>query len=300
MTMTGIPPTTPCEVCWGSANHRLTLDGEPRTDFYLCRHCGLFFAGTDISDEELSALYAACDGQSYYATVAETSRAKAQRAIGDLTALIPDSAQIVDLGCGGGHMLRAVAAIQPGWSAVGHDVDSASVEACKAAGLVATTDETCLPVADAVTMLDVAEHVKEPVAFFDMAYRLVKPGGVLYVHTPRRCIWDTTALALLALPGMRKLGVMWLSTRVSVFHLRLWSDASLRRIVRDVGFEVESYAGELELSWPVETYVKVYVQRKFGAPASVQRLAEKAARLVVRFRLMRNKAILVARRPTGT
>lgn len=293
---TNVPARISCEVCGGEARHRLTQTAERHIDFYLCENCGLLFAGTDISDKELASFYARMDTGSYYESVAETSRAKADRAVADLMAVLPVSAQLIDLGCGGGHMLRAVNENNRSWSAVGHDFDADSVELCRASGMTATSNMESLRPADAVTMLDVAEHVRDPVGLFRQAHDLLRSNGVLYLHTPRRCVWDTAALAMLRVPGLRKLGTMWLRTRVSVFHLRLWTDDALRQIVQDSGFRLERYSSELELSWPVERYITLYVQQKFRAPAAAVVVAQQSAQLVVRFKLLRNKAILTARR----
>jgi len=278
------------------ARRRLSqLDGRP-IDFYLCSKCGLLFGGTDISDEDLSAMYRALDTGSYYDRVEEPSKVKAARAVSDLSSVLRGGAQIVDLGCGGGHLLRAVRDADQPWSATGYDLDPGSVELCRKAGLSATSDLAALPQADAVTMLDVAEHVKDPRAFFSQAHDLLKPGGILYLHTPRRCIWDTTALKILRVPLLRALSAMWLGTRVSWYHQRLWTDRALDRMVADSGFVVIERRQEMELSWPIDAYIDTYVKKKFRAPAIVQRGAHMIGKTVVRFRLLRNKAIVMSRR----
>jgi len=291
-----VPAVVRCQVCGGRSRHRLTQTTERRIDFYECSACRLFFAGTDIPDDELAGFYAGIDVERHYDKVAETSRAKAERAVADLGALLGPTACIVDLGCGGGHLLGAVAATGGRWRAVGFDGDADSVALCRAAGFEATTDPGVLPSADAVTMLDIAEHVKAPAELFAQAGRLLSPGGVLYLHTPRRGAWDSAAIAALRLPGASRLGQMWLRTRVSVFHLRLWSDEALQRIAKASGFSVVRYRRELELSWPVEAYVETYLRDKFHLPPLVVRALGRAAAVVVRLRLMRNKAILTARR----
>lgn len=284
-----------CPVCRGRARWRLAQDWHRRLDFHLCRSCGLLFTAADISEDELGTAYDELDTPSHYEAVATQSRAKASRAIADLSSLLTGSATVVDVGCGGGHMLAAMTS-DTQWNGVGFDRDPKSVALCSAAGMVATTDDAHLPQADAVTMLDVAEHVRDVHALFRQAYDVLAPSGVLYVHTPRRCLWDTTALGMLALPGARSVAEKWLRTRVSVFHLRLWSEAALTCALNDAGFTVLSFRREMELSWPVGMYVELYVGEKFGAPPAVVKMAHRAAGIVARFRLVRNKAIVTARR----
>ncbi|MEA2826045.1 MAG: hypothetical protein QOG43_484 [Actinomycetota bacterium] len=270
--------------------------GSKQLDFAECPKCRQVFIVTPVTDEELSAAYATIDAASYYETVAETSAAKARVAVDDLLRMGLERPTVVDLGCGGGHFLRMARDAAPGWTAVGYDIDSASVDLCRAAGLIATTSLAELPRADVVTMLDVAEHVKDQAGLFAEAARLLGPGGRLYIHTPRRCVWDSAALLLVRASGLRGAGMLWLQTRVSIYHLRLWSDESLRQAVTAAGFTIESFERELELSWPLRTYVDVYLGEKIHAPRLAIRAADLAVMLFVRLRMMRNKAIVTARR----
>jgi len=288
-----------CEVCGATSRLVLTQTRERRLDFYLCRGCGLLFAGTDVPDEELAQAYQSIDTASYYDKIGPTSKAKAAHAVGDLKRLAGDHARVVDLGCGGGHLLREIAE-QTGWDAVGYDLDEACVERCRAQGMRATADLAELPTAaDIVTMLDLAEHVKDPKGLFDEAARLAGPRGLLYLHTPRRCLWDTVALHLLRVGLLRPIGEAWLRPRVSIFHLRLWSDAALDIMTRAAGFQVVAYRRELELSWPLAMYAEFHLGEKLGAPPVVVRTATAVAHVVASCRLMRNKAVLSARRESG-
>lgn len=289
---------THCEVCGASSRHALDLEHSGTVlSFHLCSRCGQLFNSTDISDELLANAYAAMDPAEHYKIRESTARVKARRAVEDVRQIVPTDAApvVIDFGCGGGHFLDVIRTTHPTWETVGYDLDDDSVQMCQRAGLRATTDITSLPEADVVVMLDLAEHVKDQRSLFCTAAGLLKPGGNLYIHTPRRCVWDSAALRLLRIPRLRWGAMMWLRTRVSVFHLRLWSDAGLHRAVVDAGFEITSYRRELELSWPVETYIDVYVARKFHVPVPIERVLNLFAWGFVRLRLLRNKAIVIAR-----
>lgn len=290
-----------CEVCrgpsaWVFAQTPAATAGR-RLDFNLCRNrrCGLLFSSTDITDDELASVYSGLGIAEYYERVGTVSALKAEAAVGELRGLVRQPAPvIIDFGCGGGHFLRAVADQEPDWTIVGYDFDAGSVESCRATGLQATTEIDELPEADVVVMLDVAEHVKDPAALFARARRLLRPGGLLYVHTPRRCIWDSTALRLVRLPVLRAVASTWLRSRVSIYHLRLWTDEALVSAVRTADFHVVRHARQLELSWPIATYAEVYVGERLGAPPAVVRAATAVGKAAVRCRLLRNKAVLTA------
>ena len=287
------PRILPCQVCGGSSRLALTQNGDHRLDFYLCRHCGLLFVGTDVADEDLAQAYKAIDMESYYDAVDVTCAAKAEGAVEDLREIVPESSVVVDFGCGGGHLLRAVAE-GTSWSATGFDLDRSCVELCRRAGLDATDHLVDVPKADVVTMLDVAEHVKDPSELFRVAARLTDPKGLLYLHTPRRCLWDTLALHMLRFRLLQPVGASWLSLRVSIYHLRLWSDTALEVATRRSGFRIISYRRELELGWPIALYAEHHLADKWWAPAPVVRAATALTRVVASCRLMRNKAILTA------
>ncbi len=112
----------------------------------------------------------------------------------------------------------------------GHEFDEASASACRANGFQVATG----PLLDredrfaVIVMLDVAEHVQNPAELFMSARTLLTDDGVLYIHTPRRCGWDSLFLALARWTWTQPVAEISLRTRVYVFHLRLWTDSALK------------------------------------------------------------------------
>jgi ubiquinone/menaquinone biosynthesis C-methylase UbiE len=114
---------------------------------------------------------------------------------------------LVDIGTGRGELL-AVAAERGAASAVGVEYSSVAVDLVRqtldARGVagrahVVLADSRALPlddaVADAVTMLDVVEHLSETelARTLSEAYRILRPGGRMLIHTfPNRTIYDVT------------------------------------------------------------------------------------------------------------
>jgi SAM-dependent methyltransferase len=271
----------------------------PDLAFGLCKQCGLVFLATKVSEEQLKSAYAAVDSDAYYAAIDSTLGEKSSRAVADLSAIVDrDGFSLLDVGCGYGHFLRATRSHWPGARVVGHEFDDASAEACRAASFQVTTGDLAAvdELFDVITLLDVAEHVDDPVQVFTTVRRLLRPGGLMYVHTPCRCGWDSLFLVLLHCPGIRRISQTWLRSRLSIFHLRLWSDVALTRALNVSGFDVESFSREFELSWPIDLYAQNYLGRRLHFPAFAVRVSGGLARFVfVDLRLLRNKAIVVAR-----
>lgn len=94
---------------------------------------------------------------------------------------------VLDIGCGNGEFLNT--ARQIGWEAWGVDFDPKAIEAARKTGATVVQcglPDTGLPSAkfDAVTLSHVIEHVHDPIAAFREAFRILKPGGQLWLATP--------------------------------------------------------------------------------------------------------------------
>lgn len=94
---------------------------------------------------------------------------------------------LLDLGCGNGEFLRIAKSC--GWEVVGVDPDLEAVASGLRLGLNVRHGgieqfDTENELFDVITLSHVIEHVHEPVATLKAAYRLLKPGGQLWLETP--------------------------------------------------------------------------------------------------------------------
>ncbi len=248
--------------------------GPPVLDLFECPNCKMLQVGNDLSEEELARVYSAVDSVDYYRPIDVTAAKKADRAVDDLSewvARMSPASAVLDIGCGAGHFLGALRARHPEVAACGHELDEACASACRAVGFEVTTAplESLGRQFGIVTMLDVAEHVRDPTAVFDAISGIQAAGSFLYLHTPRRCAWDSLFVTLARLPIVNRLARVWLMTRVSIAHLRLWTDKALISALDQAGFEIVYFTRELELSWPLAMYPKVYLQDKLSWPPSL-------------------------------
>lgn len=89
---------------------------------------------------------------------------------------------------------------------------------------------------DVVTILDVIEHLSDPVAELKEAYRVTKPGGLLVASTPN----VGSLIPRLVNTERRLLGRQWLPFDNPPWHLWGFTRKSIKRCFENAGFVVES------------------------------------------------------------
>lgn len=95
--------------------------------------------------------------------------------------------RVLDIGCGNGAFLAK--AKTAGWLVAGIDLDPKAVETALGLGIDAQVGTIALFLGesncfDAITLNHVVEHVHDPIGLLRDIFRLLRPGGVVYVETP--------------------------------------------------------------------------------------------------------------------
>lgn len=106
--------------------------------------------------------------------------------------LLPTEGRLLEVGCGAGRFLRALAGLRPGLELVGCDVSRSALarlsEAAPDVEVRLVDAPPVLPGADAefdaALALDVLEHLEDPDAALAEMRRVLAPGGVLHLHVP--------------------------------------------------------------------------------------------------------------------
>lgn len=134
--------------------------------------------------------------------------------------------RLLDVGCHIGVMLEI--AQERGWDAVGIEPSAWAAARAAERGLNvinATLANAHLPANsfDAVTMWDVVEHLTNPSADLNQVYRVLKPGGVVAVHTI-----DIES------PLARVMGPRW--PWLMEMHLYYFDRETIARLLHEVGF----------------------------------------------------------------
>jgi SAM-dependent methyltransferase len=135
--------------------------------------------------------------------------------------------RLLDVGCGNGDFLQF--AQRAGWEAIGVDPDPKAVEIARARGLTVHlgTLETLQEPPESlqgITMNHVIEHVHDPRATLTRCYRLLKPGGWLWLETPN-----------LNAQGHALYRENWIGLDTPR-HLVVFTERSLLRLLQEVGF----------------------------------------------------------------
>lgn len=139
------------------------------------------------------------------------------------------AAKLLDVGCGNGTFLQVMKAL--GWQTVGLEPDPKACEFARSVGLEMV--QGSLQDApfeaesfDAITLNHVIEHLHDPARDLEVCWRLLKPGGTLWITTPN-----------LGSEGHRRYGGDWLHLD-SPRHLVLFTLNSLEALIRRVGFDL--------------------------------------------------------------
>jgi len=145
---------------------------------------------------------------------------------------------LLDVGCATGELLKL---IQDCFVCSGVEINSGTAELARQAGFDVTTGTLDDIVGDerfdVITMLQVIEHITEPRAILERAFKLLKPGGLLYLDTP--CI-DSASFALFRSRHVH----------VSGFgHVSLFTMQSLTHLADRCGYKTleHSYTGGPDL-----------------------------------------------------
>jgi 2-polyprenyl-3-methyl-5-hydroxy-6-metoxy-1,4-benzoquinol methylase len=185
----------PCNLC--QSERRRTILAKFGLAIVRCRKCGLVYANPRLIESELTRRY----GSAYFfGEYLPLFKADAffysLDLIKDHYALylnllakhfLPGKS-LLDIGCGAGFFLKA--AELAGWSVAGTETSQAASDYARAVTKIRVyygkLGEIRLPPEsyDAVTMLDILEHLPDPLGTLKEAHRVLKKGGILIVNTP--------------------------------------------------------------------------------------------------------------------
>lgn len=232
-----------CESCHAPGAHVYPRSRRSGRVIVRCRSCDLRFLSNpddaqtigdfyDGFDRELFTIYADAKRSTLIDSTWRTTLGRLSGALGGTA-----GRSLFDVGSGDGQFLDL--ARTAGFEVAGNELSPGAVEMTKEAyaidlhlGDLSTIDGADL--FDAVTMWCVLAHVSDPHALLANCLRILKPGGVLFMQTPRWSAMDATALAASRVSRGRLSRVI--DRRLSDTHMRLHSGRSMRQALHTVGF----------------------------------------------------------------
>jgi SAM-dependent methyltransferase len=235
----------PCNLC-GAESERLLFEkqqpGEafapyPPFRYVRCVQCGLVYINPRPCHEDIALMYAdTTEGvltrpyaderevEFEFSPPEQRRRALILRSLGRPA----PGAKLLDVGCASGAMLRA--AEEAGWEAHGVEISSESAARARARGLRAvagTLADARYPdnTFDAAVMIEVLDHLEDPLATLSELCRVLRPGG--------RAHFGCQNLHSLTISTLKQ---RW--RYVGVHHLYYFTPRTLRGMAEKAGFRV--------------------------------------------------------------
>jgi SAM-dependent methyltransferase len=220
------PPGPACPAC-GLGNLTHGLD-KGRYTYLVCDSCASATLELGWSDAVYEVGYFA-RGESYGYFDYEADRLRhletAHRRLVTAADVTPRLTRLVDVGAALGFTLEA--ARDKGLEGVAVEISEHATQRLRAAGFEVHRSLEELPgnSFDAVLFGQVLEHMPDPASAVDHTYRILRPGGVIFIET-----WDGSSATA------RGLGSRWQQIAPpSVVHL--FSSAGIRKMLERHGFE---------------------------------------------------------------
>jgi SAM-dependent methyltransferase len=219
-------PSCPCGA--GALQKTLTTGTEI---FARCVECGLFTRTQPHPQGGVDRCYRDDYWEHFRAEQLSDSRHNLYRHVMEwVQEWHPQPGRLVDVGCGAGRLLAD--AVQRRWSAVGFDLSAQSVAHARAQGLEVHEQgwPPCgLPddSVDVVTLVNALDHLTAPFLALREAWRVLRPGGLLYIRLPNAPIhivlkqlalrWPFSILGFGCLPVVHRFGFGQMALQ---YHLR--------------------------------------------------------------------------------
>lgn len=232
----------PCECC-GNNQFRPVLYREDGSLIVHCEHCHLEFVNPLPDSAAFQDLYRSEmvgeDPSDGYFSQYIFEREKRMKSFSKLyhsrlkfiESFAPNKGDLLDIGCGAGYFIKC--ALERGWQGHGLELLPEYVQYAQETLNLKNVQQGSLdnelpfqPQAfDAVTLWDLIEHLRHPLACLEKINAVTKPGGLLIIWTPN-------------VKNSIFVKDQWLSYKINQ-HIYFFSRNSLQQILKKAGFKID-------------------------------------------------------------
>lgn len=241
----GVAIERDCPVCGAAGAAARPLFEKLGMRIVECPGCGLTFSRTVLDDAHDRALYVQSAAQTGYqdlkrnAAYASLERIKSRYIVERLGDFRAPPGRLLDIGPGSGKLLEAAA--EAGWEALGIEANEEFAAVSRAPGVrvIHGFFPGVLPAGErfeAIALLDVIEHLREPLPLLRTAAARLAPGGVVAIQVPN------VASLLVQLEGAR-------NSNYCHGHWSHFNPRTLAALGRAAGLEtlaVETFISEID------------------------------------------------------
>ena len=214
-------------------------DREPWV--YLVERSALLALSNNIQDlswSKVPALLASCTAVAQHAFVHSYADYYLNNRAEMLRLLPSDTFRLLDVGGGEGNFAATFMAARGGQATL-LEANSCSAEKARVRGLdVLVGDFQSVEVEelyDCVSLLDVLEHLVDPLQALVKAHQIIKPGGTLLLSVPNAGCWAVVSDLIEGRFDYQPVGILCNT------HLRFFTRHSLEILLLDAGFHVERW-----------------------------------------------------------
>lgn len=202
-----------------------SLGGGRGAERQRCRQCGLLSREAMPPEADQLQWYRKNYGEQFCQEQLGTARENVCRHVMDrIRQGHPGQGLLVDVGCGPGGLLNQ--SNRCGWRSIGFELSRSAVSLARSQGFH-VYEQSWVPCplpdvsADAVTFINVLDHLVRPFDALREAWRVLRPGGQIYIRVPNAPLHESLS-RFFAHCGLAQMTVMHLygfGRRALSFHL---------------------------------------------------------------------------------